>query len=68
MKNLKDTVEYKEFGFNIVKCPVCGQDTLDNHYVCDNCGWEYDNIYDEDNYSSANSCSIQEYRNKYFSK
>ena len=58
--NLKETVEYKELGYKIVKCPVCGKDTLDSHWICDNCGWEYDNTLDEDAHSVCNNMSINE--------
>ena len=29
--NLRETVEYKEHGFKIVTCPICGEETLDSH-------------------------------------
>jgi ribosomal protein L32 len=50
--DLRETVEFKEFGFNIVICPNCGNETLDSHYICPNCGWEYDDLPTE--YSSCN--------------
>ena len=50
--DLKETDEFKEYGFQVVNCPVCGRETLDSHWVCDYCGWEYDGIFDEDSYSS----------------
>ena len=28
--------------FRIVTCPVCGYPTLDMHWICEHCGWEYD--------------------------
>lgn len=65
MKNLKETIEYKEYGFNIVKCPICGQETLDNHYVCENCNWEYDGTVDEETYSCVNNSCIKDYK-KFF--
>lgn len=62
MINLKETVEYKQYGYNIVKCPICGKETLDNYWICENCGWEYDgNILDEQ-YSFVNSSTVKEYR------
>ena len=63
MINLKETVEYKEYGFNIVKCPVCGHDTLDNFWICEHCGWEYDGTKSEDEFSEANDGTIKEYKN-----
>lgn len=52
--NLNETVEYKEFGFQIIKCPVCQKDTLDNNYICPTCGWEYDGLIDNKEESIAN--------------
>ncbi len=42
--NLRETIEFKDFGFNIVTCPNCAQETLDNYYICPTCGWEYDGL------------------------
>lgn len=61
--DLRETDEFKEYGFQVVNCPVCGRETLDSYWVCDYCGWEYDGIWDEDSYSSANKATIREYRN-----
>ena len=63
--NLRETAEYKEHGFKIVTCPVCGNETLDMYWICEHCGWEYDNTRSEDEYSAANSNTIKEYREKY---
>lgn len=49
--------------FSIVSCPVCGKETLDNHYICE-CGWEYDGIIDELKYSDANQITIKEFRDQ----
>lgn len=62
MENLRETVEYKEFGFSVITCPVCGKETLNNHYICPHCGWEYDGIHGEDTYSPANATTIREYK------
>ena len=62
MKNLRETVEYKEFGYSVITCPVCGKETLNNHYICPYCGWEYDGITDKDMYSPANTTTIREYK------
>ena len=62
MKNLRETVEYKEFGYSVITCPVCGKETLNNHYICPHCGWEYDGITDKDMYSPANTTTIREYK------
>ena len=56
------TKEYRELGFKIIKCPVCGKETLDSHWICQNCGWEYDGATDENEYSSCNKATIAEYR------
>lgn len=62
MENLRETVEYKEFGYSVITCPVCGKETLNNHYICPHCGWEYDGITDKDTYSPANTTTIKEYK------
>ena len=38
----RTTEEYREFGYKIVNCPVCGKETLDDYFICPTCGWEYD--------------------------
>lgn len=60
--NLRETVEYKECGFQLVKCPVCGNETLDSYFICPCCNWEYDGKTQEDDYSSANGMTVKEYR------
>ena len=69
MMNIKETIEFKKFGFEIVKCPICGKETLNNHYICSNCGWEYDdfNTLDEE-YSQCNKSTVKEYREKFLSR
>lgn len=62
MKNLKETIEYKKHGFQLVTCPICGKETLNNFWVCETCGWEYDGFIFEDEYSDANGCTVAEYR------
>ena len=61
IKELKNTAEYKSGMFKIIKCPCCGDYTLDNNWICD-CGWEYDGIENPDEYSQVNQCSITEYK------
>lgn len=63
--NIRETPEYKEYGFKIVTCPVCGNETLDMNWICGHCGWEYDNIKSEDEYSAANGSTVKDYREKY---
>ena len=60
--DLRDTREYRELGFKIVPCPVCGKDTLDSHWICKSCGWEYDGITEDDVYSSCNKMTVTDYR------
>ena len=62
MENLRETVEYKEFDYSVITCPVCGKETLNNHYICPHCGWEYDGITDKDTYSPANTTTIRAYK------
>lgn len=62
--DLRDTPEYREFGFRIVRCPVCGEETLDSHFICRKCGWEYDGTAEETQYSSCNKTTIASYRNQ----
>ena len=47
-----------------MKCPVCGNKTYDNYYICPHCGWEYDGL-PEDQYSAANGAALKEYRENY---
>ena len=60
--DLRTTREYLEMGYKIVNCPVCGSQTLDSHWICRNCGWEYDGIIDRTNYSPCNKASIADFR------
>ena len=60
--DLRTTKEYRELGFKIVTCPVCGKETLDNYFICPTCGWEYDGTTEEDVYSSSNQATVAEYR------
>ena len=62
--DLRTTKEYRELGFKIVKCPISGRKTLDDYFICPNCGWEYDGITEEDVYSSCNRTTIADYRKK----
>ena len=61
--DIRSTDEYKLFNYKVVDCPVCNHQTLDNHYICPNCGWEYDGITDESILSPANNnVTIYEYK------
>lgn len=61
-QRLTDTTEYKDMGYKIVFCPVCGSRTLDSHYICSYCQWEYDGVTEEDVRSSCNKMTVAEYR------
>ena len=65
--NLREIVEYKEHGFKIVTCPVCGKETLDSHFICPHCGWEYDGRIRDNEYSFANGMTVKEYRDSHIS-
>lgn len=60
--DIRDTKEYQEMGYAVVSCPVCGCETLDSHWICEHCGWEYDGITEEDRFSAANGVTIEGYR------
>ena len=62
MMDLRDTEEYKEYGFQIVPCPVCGHETLNPYHICRYCLWEYDGVTDEDEYSDVNQDTVRQYR------
>ena len=62
--DLRDTPEYREFGYQIVTCPVCGQETLDHYWICEHCGWEYDGTVEENEWSDANKDMIAHFREK----
>lgn len=68
VEELKETEEFKKYGYTIVKCPICGQPTLDMFWICDRCGWEFDGAVFPDQYSSANGCTVRDYTNKYRQK
>lgn len=54
-RRLKNTPEYRSGMFRIVSCPVCGHPTLDMYWICEHCGWEYDNeLQTEDEESPCN--------------
>ncbi len=63
MEDVRNTPEFKEYEYSLVMCPVCGHLTLDNYYVCDTCGWEYDGSKGNE-YSSANGTSAEAYRKR----
>lgn len=68
--NVGDTFYDGEYGipFHVINCPVCNHKTLDNYWICNECGWEFDNILLEDIYSPANDSNIKEYRENYLNR
>jgi hypothetical protein len=63
---LSSVPEYNDPDFRVVKCPICGEDTLDNHYICSNCYWEYDGKTLTEEYSSANRSTVKDYCINFF--
>lgn len=63
--NIRETEEYKSGNFHIVTCPICKHETLDMHWICGHCGWEYDYTRDENEESLANGMSVKAYREAY---
>ena len=67
--DIRNTREFQEFGFNVVICPVCGKETLDNHFICPHCGWEHDSTVESlEQFSSANQSTIKEYKSEEIKK
>lgn len=64
--NIREAEEYKSGFCKIVICPVCKNETLDMHWICENCNWEYDGITDENAYSAANRSTVKGYKTRYF--
>ena len=63
--DIRKTKEFLEYGFKIVYCPICKNETLDDFFICQNCGWEYDGTTEDHDYSSANKSMVSEYRAQY---
>lgn len=61
-KQLMETYEFKNCGYKIVTCPVCGSKTLDSYWICDKCGWEYDGTLNKKEYSDCNHDTIEHYQ------
>lgn len=64
MINIRESKEYLEFGYKVVRCPICRKETLDNHFICPTCNWEYDDsvVNNDSYYSAVNGYSIKEYK------
>ena len=63
--DIRESVEYKEFGFKVVVCPICGHETLNQYYICPHCNWEYDGTLLNEEYSVANSSTIEDYKKEF---
>ena len=61
--DIRKTREFLEFGFKVVTCPVCGNETLDNHFICPHCGWEHDGT-SKDQFSTANQSSADNFKSE----
>lgn len=68
MSDLRSTPDYATGLYRIVRCPVCGEETMDFFWVCENCYWEYDGTTDPDVYSDVNRMTLREYRNRFAAK
>ena len=70
-KQLMDIIgedEYQmciELGRQIIQCPICGNDTFNDWFICPHCSWQAEILRFEDEYSPANKSTIEEYRKKY---
>jgi ribosomal protein L37AE/L43A len=53
--------DVEESIYSRVICPICGEETFDNHWICPVCKWEYDGT-EEHRYSSANGSTPRAYR------
>lgn len=59
--------EHLAAGYKITVCPVCGNETFDDYFICPTCGWEYDD-FPEDHYSAANGATLRECRKYYLER
>lgn len=66
--NIRDTEEFKSGLFKIVICPICGEETLDMYWICENCFWEYDGSYNDDDYSYSNDSTVSDYRKTFLDR
>ena len=54
-----------DLGRQIIACPICGNETFDDWFICPHCRWEAEPLRTPDEYSPANKSTIEEYRKKY---
>ncbi|MBO5715457.1 MAG: leucine-rich repeat protein [Clostridia bacterium] len=57
-----------DLGRQIIHCPICGNETFNDWFICPHCNWEAEVLHSEDEYSPANKSTIAEYRKKYISE
>jgi hypothetical protein len=55
-----------DLGRQIISCPICGNETFNDWFICPHCNWEAEPLKFEDEYSPANKSTVAEYRREYF--
>lgn len=55
-----------DLGRRIISCPICGNETFNDWFICPHCNWEAEILHSEDEYSPANKSTIAKYRREYF--
>ena len=67
-KKLMDIIGMDEYqmcidlGRQIINCPICGNETFNDWFICPYCNWQAEILHLEDEYSPANKSTIEEYR------
>ena len=51
-----------DLGRRIINCPICGNETFNDWFICPHCNWQAEILHFEDEYSPANKSTIEEYR------
>ena len=49
----------------VVPCPVCEGEVQALSGICPRCGWEYDGVTEDDEFSSANNMTLNAYRKQW---
>lgn len=57
--NSKHTIN--DVVYKVIWCPCCSNKTLDNFYVCEECGWQ-----DPEDVMTENDIPLQEYKELYY--
>lgn len=55
---------YIDNGYQVVRCPVCGNEAFDHWAICPHCAWEHDELLNN-GYSYANGSYIWWYKVRY---